>query len=169
MSYKKSSTPLSSSTCHLHLHLPLLAKLWKGRNCACSFYPGLKATIICLLYVLMVSHNRWGELFVLPKSWKNILGQTTCMMEEYTFKWLPTSLPCITPLNMSMSHSQYLLFRNSGIVSTGISEVSLCIYMGVRHTVWPINLVNKGVNYNLISLFFLLTTFSHARDSNEQK
>ena len=29
--------------------------------------------------------------------------------------------------------------------------------------------VNKGVNNKLIPLFFLLTTFSHAGDSNEQK
>ena len=134
MSCKKSSTPLhvSSSTCHLHLHLPLLAKLWKGRNCACSWYPGLKATIICSLYVLMVTTDEESSL---SKSWKNILGQTTCMLDEYTFKWLPTSLQCIPPLHMSMSHSQYLLFRNSGIVNTGIAELSLCISMWVRHTV----------------------------------
>ena len=62
MSCKKSSTPLSSSTCHLHLHLPLLAKLWKGRNCACSWYPGLKATIICSLYVLMVTTDEESSL-----------------------------------------------------------------------------------------------------------
>ena len=126
---------VNSSSCHLHLHRPLLAKLWKVRNCACSWYPGLKATIICSLYVLMVTTDEesslsfqslgrifWGKLH-------------TCMMDEYTFKWLPTSLQCILPLNMSMSHSQYLLFRNSGIVNTGISELSLCISMGVRHTV----------------------------------
>ena len=69
------------------------------------------------------------------KSWKHILGQTTCMTDEYTFKRLPISLQCIPPLNMSISRSQYILFRNSGIVNTGILELSLCIYMGVRHTV----------------------------------
>ena len=45
-------------------------------------------------------------------------------------------LPAMHPtMNMSMAHSQYLLFHNSGIVNTGISELSLYIYIGVRHTV----------------------------------
>ena len=91
---------------------------------------------MCSLYVLMVTTDESSLSFISLGSifW----GQTTCMMDEYmyTFKWLPTSLQCIPPWNMSMAHSQYLLFRrNSGIVNTGFSELSLYIYMGVRHTV----------------------------------
>ena len=85
-------------------------------NCACSWYPGLEAIIICSLYVLMVITDEESSLSFRGIFW----GQTTCMMDEYTFKWLPTSLQCIPPWNMSMAHSQYLLFRN-----TGFSELSL--------------------------------------------
>ena len=153
MPFKKSSTPWSSSTCHLHLHLPLLAKLWKGMNCVCSWYPGLEAIIICSLYVFMVTTDEESSLsFQILELYS---GETTCMTDEYTFKRLPISLQCIPPLNMSISRFQYIPFRNSGIVNTDILELSLCTSMGVRHTVWPINygLVNKGANNKLIPLF----------------
>ena len=129
----------------------------------CAWSATLHLNIDLSLTVLRTSPDKYHNIYGLVQSHPECTPNTckylncyTCMMDEYTFKWFPTSLQCIPPLNMSMSHSQYLLFRNSGIVNTGISELSLCISMGVRHTVWPINLVNKGVNNKLIPLFFLL-------------
>ena len=46
-------------------------------NCACSWYPGLEAIIICSLNVFMVTTAE-----------EHILGQTTCMTDEYTFNEL---------------------------------------------------------------------------------
>ena len=113
---------------HLHLHLPsvyvkvhIISNIFE-RN---ELYMWLISRFGSNHYVFTPctrDHHRWGELFVLPKSWKHLLEQT--MMDEYAFEWLPTSLQCITALNMSMAHSQYLFLNsmNSGIVNTGISE-----------------------------------------------
>ena len=49
------------------------------------------------------------------------------MLNEYTFKWLPTSLQCFPALSMPICNSQYIS-RNSGFVNTGISELSLPSY-----------------------------------------
>ena len=103
----------------------VISKLWKGMNCTCSWYPGLEAIIICSLCVLIVTTDEESSLSFLSLGsifWGKLHSSG------------PTSLQCIPLLNMSMSHSQYLLFRNSGIVNTGFSEFPLYIYMVVRHT-----------------------------------
>ena len=130
---------------HLHLHLPCIY-VTIHIIYSCSWYPGVEAIIMCSLYILMV-------FFVLPMSWKHLLGQTTCMMAEYTYKWLPTSLHCIPPLNMSMAHSQYLS-RNSGIVNTCISEFGL---------------VNKGVNNKFSHLFVSVNNIVHMQGTPMNK
>ena len=48
--------------------------------------------------------------------------------------------------------------------------IPMHLYGGLSHRLThKLGLVNKGVNNKLMPLFFLLTTFSHAGDSNEQK
>ena len=73
-----------------------------------------------------------------------------------TFKWLPTSLQCITALNMSMTHYQYLFLNsmNSGIVNT---EFQNCLYTflwefvnGLTH---KLGFGEKDVNNKVIPLF----------------
>ena len=55
------------------------------------------------------------------------------MLNEYTFKWLPTSLQCFPALSMPICNSQYIS-RNSGFVNIGISDC-LCLLTGFGWTV----------------------------------
>ena len=65
--------------------------------------------------------------------WSIFWGQTKSWMNTPS-SGSPTSLQCFTALSMSICNSQYLS-RNSGVVNTGISELSLPSY-GVWFLLW---------------------------------